>query len=185
MKGKRTTLAVAVAGLLLLQAAEASAHGDLPPGAHWPGGWPHQITVLDGFERPRFSRVLRRTLASYEAGVPISFAVRSVPVEQCSNREAWPWVESPASRGKVLVCDLEGPVTTLGFAAIDVGPDGHIRRAIVGIGQLLVRATMCEEIGHVLGLDHSGELKDCVGGIASTPSAAELDALRHLYAHRD
>ncbi|MGW8285740.1 MAG: hypothetical protein ACWGPR_08480 [Candidatus Deferrimicrobiaceae bacterium] len=97
----------------------------------------------------------------------------------------------------------------LGIARVSPGPDGHIGYAEVEMNRTLLERypdavaahVLCQELGHVLGLDHQRGandscMEDCVGrgggwfacmssDAGRTPNAHDAEQLRAIYAHED
>lgn len=91
----------------------------------------------------------------------------------------------------IPVCRDRLPAGWRGAAAVFSAPDGHLGGARVrfdgtrNFTQAQKDNLACHEIGHALGLGHSGSKASCLtqGSVKATPDAADAGSLRASYAH--
>jgi len=103
-----------------------------------------------------------------------------------------------ATKGKITVSESSS-VFWLGLARIFIDANGHITKGEVKLNTRLLRSygaaaaehVLCQELGHVLGLDHNRtETDTCMNdqaplGSAVSPNAHDKDQLNLIYSHVD
>lgn len=101
-------------------------------------------------------------------------------------------------KGKVKVTEEFNPFW-YGLARIFIDDAGHITKAEVKLNTVLLEPlglaaadhVLCQELGHILGLDHNRvDANTCMNdtaaiGSATTPNAHDADQLRAIYNHTD
>ena len=96
-----------------------------------------------------------------------------------------------AEGSTIPVCRDRLPAGWKGAAAMYNSPDGHLGGARIRVDadraftQAEKNTVACHEIGHALGLDHSGASASCLtqGSATTTPDAGDAESLRASYAH--
>ena len=105
---------------------------------------------------------------------------------------------SPGTKGKVVVSEGFSPFW-YGQARIFLDSSGHITKGEVKLNTLLLEPlgaaaadhVLCQELGHVLGLDHQRTASDsCMNdiatiGSATRPNAHDAEQLGVIYGHTD
>jgi hypothetical protein len=103
-----------------------------------------------------------------------------------------------AKKGNITVSEASN-VFWLGLARIFIDGSGHITKGEVKLNTRLLRAygpaaadhVLCQELGHVLGLDHNRtQLDTCMNdqaplGSATSPNAHDTEQLNLIYNHSD
>lgn len=182
MRSSRSTViaAAAVSAALAAGLAFASAPGRAvasPSFAHWAE---RSLVVSDRTGDAGWQQATRRAVDTWNAvGADVRVA----------------WVEGgvgcEAEGSTIPVCRDLLPAGWKGAAAVHNATDGHLGGARIRFDadrtftQAEKNNLACHEIGHALGLGHSGSSASCLtqGSATATPDAADAASLRASYAH--
>lgn len=174
-------VAAAAAAAVALPIAIAFTPGSaeaLPAFAHWDQ---RSLIVTDRTGDPGWQEASRLAVATWnavgadlhltwsEGGIGCGAEGSTIPVCRDVLRPGW--------KGAAAVYNL--PDGHLGGARIRVAADRAFTQA--------ERNTLaCHELGHTLGLDHSGSPASCLtqGSKSATPDAGDIESLRASYGHQ-
>ncbi|MGH2739791.1 MAG: hypothetical protein ACRDH6_04810 [Actinomycetota bacterium] len=178
---KRThvlTLALLVAAMML-GTPWPSIAGESQGEKHWAGSGRRQVEVLNALPA-HFDTKVDRVLAEWERSGVVDFLVRPSAQDGCDS----------LPDAALLLCwraglRTDGEATTASYG-------DHITSALVAIeveGAKRVRAVLCHEVGHTLGLEHRGSGRTCmkhpIDPENAAPDARDLETLRAGYSHSD
>jgi hypothetical protein len=171
---------ITAAFLFLASVVAVEAEHDL--GYKWGGNRVGSLTVYDNTTTPALTQTVATAVANWNA---------SSVVEMSIVREPGP-CQYGRHRNAVTVCEYTSDVGCwVGVANIAYGKNNQIQQAHVGLqfecdgvphdSSFLLLAA-CQEIGHVLGLDHphDGE-PTCMNSSASFPNAHDFEQLEAIY----
>ena len=101
------------------------------------------------------------------------------------------------NNGNIKVSEASS-VFWLGMARVFIDENGHITKGEVKLNTAALASyvqgagdhVLCQEIGHILGLDHSNDLDSCMNdqavlGSATSPNAHDAATLLAIYIHDD
>ena len=132
----------------------------------------------------------KTTASIYEVGLGVAeWAALGTPIQPTL---------SATNKGKVTVSEGFSPFW-LGQARIFIDDSGHITKGEVKLNTILLEPlgpaaadhVLCQELGHILGLDHQRTAIDsCMNDIAvlgsvTTPNIHDAEQLGFIYSHMD
>lgn len=173
MKRIILTLAAAIAAILII----------LPVSAAKPGGFsllgykwqpaPVHMTVYDNSTSPIYQQAVRDSVAMWNVSPYVEMTIVASECRQYT-------------RGAIAVC--EKPVCSYNYAALEVNRDRILSATVFlndgcndfSLPYEVFLKSVCQEVGHSLGLDHSADPESCLGSGVGV-SVGDLADLQALY----